>query len=561
MDILFKKILVLVLSLGFFLHTLSQEIQYDISDSLTSIPISLIPDYQIDAEDAFFSANKFLSTIANTSASNKTTLNELISKTNNKVSVFDSIDITTLSASILDTWDRKWVVIEDEIKSVYNPINDNALLFEKEYSRLNSLYQLWLQTSIDIKNAKVPDDIKNSVISIKNEARNIRNKLKDDERTHLSLKQDYISLLNTVLLKRKLLVEARENIVANLLVAEHPVLWQSFTENDKIQNKESNKFEQILTNITNYAKTDYVILYIILSIFILFTFLGLFFKKVLKKEIAEGIIHEQVGVINLVIKQPLVVSLLLTWLVIAITLYIPIEIRSIIMLIMMIPVYILIRQFMGLQDVFTISLFVVYYLFLATKSLLFSNSIVIRITYLIIAIFSIIIVWYILKHKKYLKRFEKFGWFVKLVFYLEFLLFLASIFFYVAGNVTLASMLLSGAIMLVMVGIIFYSINKLIFSIVQYFFGNKFLQKSHIVQNHSIEIQTGIKKILSIVLFIYWALISIGGFGIKREILFGLREFYTHQYTLGSVTFGLNNIVSFIITIYASIWLSRFLLF
>jgi len=52
----------------------------------------------------------------------------------------------------------------------------------------------------------------------------------------------------------------------------------------------------------------------------------------------------------------------------------------------------------------------------------------------------------------------------------------------------------------------------------------------------------------------------MGGFGIKREVLSGLKSMYTHQYVFGSVSFGLNNIVSFIIAIYFSIWLSRFLL-
>jgi small-conductance mechanosensitive channel len=121
-------------------------------------------------------------------------------------------------------------------------------------------------------------------------------------------------------------------------------------------------------------------------------------------------------------------------------------------------------------------------------------------------------------------------------------------------------MLLSGAIGIILSGVIIYSVYKLILTIVNLVFYNSYIKKSYIIRNRDSEIKKGIGNILSLVFFIYWVNISLNGFGIKDEIIKQFQFFFTQQYSIGNMSFGINNIVYFFFAIYASIWLSRFIL-
>ena len=560
MNIISKFFIINILSIGIIFQVFSQSTTEVNRDSITSIPVSEILDYQIKAENTFFEADKFLSELPIISEQ-ASAIEELASIIENNEKLFDSIDVDKLSTGRLQKWDREWDEMESRINTISVPINAIILQFETNYNELDSLYKLWLETSINIKNIDIPIEIKESVSKVKVEARSLRKRVKMREGDYITLKHDYNILLNTVSIKRKLLTEARENIVKNLLVAEQPLIWESFIEyyNDTLPIIEHERTEEIVDNITSYTESNPSFIYIILSALILFFIFIRYLQKLIKKNLDTNKV-EKTEALGLILDHSFVISLLLTWLVVTVIIFLPVEIRGVIMLVMMIPVLILIRHFFGKQSIVTVITFIVYYLFVSTKFLFYSQSILPRIIYLFVAISSVLVVWYLLKHKNYINRFEKLAWFIRFVLNIEIVVFFISSIFYVLGNVTLATMLLSGAVGVIIAGVILFSIYKLLLSIIQLLLENEYLQKSHIVKRYPAEIRQGMKKIISFIFFIHWANVSLKGFGIKNEVISKLKDIFSHQYEIGSMSFGINNLVAFMLAIYISVWVSRFLL-
>ena len=562
MSIYSRLFLIVTLFLSISLCTQGQ-INEDVSSSdttkLTSIPVAQIPDYRINAENVFFETNRFVDELADLSILSDKIL-KLSKEIKIKENILDSIDVNSLSTDNLKKWNKVWNDFEKNINDIYAPINQIISTLEEKQKTLSALYDLWLTTSIDIKNSSVPVEVKNIVKKIKLDARHLLKKVKITESSYLSLKYNCNSLLTKVSIKQKLTNEARSNIVKNLLIAEQPLIWNSFMAyyNDSLHTIKHYKIKEISSNTKSYVKTNPSFIYVFFISFLFFIFLIKYIQRTLRHSIRNGL--EQTDTIKFILNSHIVISMLFTWMIISSSVYLIVEMKSIIMLIMMMPTLILIRHFFGKQSKSTMVLFILYYLFISTKFIFYSDSILPRLLYMSIAIVSIFLVWYLLKYKKFVNHFNKLYLFIRLTLNVELVIFAISTVFYIIGNVTLATMLLSGAIGTILAGVIIYSVYKLILTIVNLLFNSSHLRKSYIIRNRDNEIKNGIKNILSVLFFIYWVNISLNGFGIKEEIINGFLIFFTHQYQIGNMTFGIDNVVYFFIAIYTSIWISRFIL-
>ncbi len=557
---LIKKAFIGLLFIGFVFSAIAQTNESGSIDSIKFIPVSKIPDYQIKAENKFFEVNKFISEVTNLSEWQEK-ITDLENEIKNIEHIVDSINISTLTTEQLQKWNRVWRDIEVRIKTIYDPVDAKIGVFEGYYNEVDALYHLWLETIIVIKNKDLPDDLKKSTAEIKLNARNLRNKIKEEEGKYISLKHDCNILFNKVIIEKRALAKAREDIVKNLLIAEQPVIWKSISiyYNDTIVKVHNTQLANTKGNAESFLKSDPSFVYSALFIFVVFLTLIIFIKKNLNIDD-----YKDKGITSnaaqLLLNRPVIFSLVLTWLSLSIFFYLPVEIRSAISILMLVPVLFLLKRLFGKQSIAIVVLFITYYLFSTTKFLFYEYMLLSRLSYLLLAMFSVIIVWHIIKQKIFFLKFKKWGWFIRLVFHVVLVIFAVSAIFYITGNVTLATMLLFGAIGMVLAGIIIYAAYELLYSLVILLLENKFFQKSHVIRNHINTIQVSIRKIITVLLFFNWITITLGDFGIKSEVFLALKEVYMHQFKIGSTSFGLNNIVSFILVIYISIIISRILL-
>ncbi len=556
-----KKIIVLIIVAFSLFNTLLAQESIPM-DSINPIKKSLIPDYEIKANNRIQDIKKIIADTVDLSEW-KSKVEKIEKDVKRKGQILDSINVNTLSSVRLEKWLRRWNIFSSNIKDLQTNINNKISLFESLNSELDYSYHLWLKTSLNIKNADISKSIKDSVAVTKYKFRTLRKQVKDEENLYLTLKYRTNSLLNETVKRQKQIKSARENIVKNLLIAEEPVLWEALNNNytDTVETNQINIIKETKNNIKTFLTNNHYFIYLTLLVFIFILVLLILIQKSIKKSVSiEDIKTSAISSVKLVLNRPVVISLLLMWLYLSLFFKLPVEIKSIVLIIMLTPLIIQIKESFGRFKLLSLILFLIYYLFVSTKFLFDNLPLLSRLIYLGIDIFSIAVIVNYIRQKEYFKQFKGTVGLVKAIFYIETIIFSTSAIFFIAGNVILATMLLSGAVGVIMGGIILYSLYQLLYSLLVLMFEGYYLKKLNVIKQYSVQIKKSLKKFLGFFMLIYWFSLSLSGFGIKTEVFTALKNAYTHQFTVGSTSFGINNIVAFFLAIYISIWFSRILI-
>lgn len=556
-----KKIIVLIIVAFSLFNTLLAQESIPM-DSINPIKKSLIPDYEIKANNRIQDIKKIIADTVDLSEW-KSKVEKIEKDVKRKGQILDSINVNTLSSVRLEKWLRRWNIFSSNIKDLQTNINNKISLFESLNSELDYSYHLWLKTSLDIKNADISKSIKDSVAVTKYKFRTLRKQVKDEENLYLTLKYRTNSLLNETVKRQKQIKSARENIVKNLLIAEEPVLWKALNNNytDTVETNQINIIKETKNNIKIFLTNNHYFIYLTLLVFIFILVLLILIQKSIKKSVSiEDIKTSAISSVKLVLNRPVVISLLLMWLYLSLFFKLPVEIKSIVLIIMLTPLIIQIKESFGRFKLLSLILFLIYYLFVSTKFLFDNLPLLSRLIYLGIDIFSIAVIVNYIRQKEYFKQFKGTVGLVKAIFYIETIIFSTSAIFFIAGNVILATMLLSGAVGVIMGGIILYSLYQLLYSLLVLMFEGYYLKKLNVIKQYSVQIKKSLKKFLGFFMLIYWFSLSLSGFGIKTEVFTALKNAYTYQFTVGSTSFGINNIVAFFLAIYISIWFSRILI-
>lgn len=557
---MYRLVSISLLFLGLFFSSLAQDSSIEDEVSYEGIPISKIPDYQFEATAIVYKIDQFMLDTIGLFNLEKGLQETRFALESNK-HVFDSLDINQLNTDQLQKWDRKWINLENGINSIYTPIDEKLVKFNEYFNELDILYQIWLQTSIDIKNRNIPSNLKESVLSTKIELRTLRSKIKENEAYYLSLKYDCNALINKVVENRNEISLAQQNIVKNLLVAEQPVIWKSFFEyyqNPSLK-VENHLFTNAKDNAVNYLRENPTIIYLSLLVFVFVLISIVYIQKYLKEQQILKKIESSASIV-FIRSRPIILSFFVSWIVTLSVFYLPIEIKSIFQLVMLLPIIFAISDIFGKQKTYILAVFGFYYLLRSLKFLLDQEYLIVRMGLIIVTLLSIFIIWFIVNKSKFISRFNKWKWVLQLVLNFNLLMLVVALLFLIIGNVYLGKMLLIGSIGMVLLGILFSLIYKFYSAILSIFFVLPIVQKSNIVKLHTESIISFLQKVAGVVFIILWVNIALNDFAVKSKLYDFLLGIFNYQWTVGATSFGLNSIFAFIFTIYCSIWFSRILL-
>lgn len=559
MNKLLKFLVTIYLAL-FSTHILFSQNEQTEDEEYASIPISKIPDYQIQATGKFYEVNRFLTDTVGFSEM-KANLKELGVQVKQKANEFDSLNINNFNTDQLQRWDRAWLEMENRARFILNPVDKRLDNFDVFYSELNDLYHIWLETGILVKNADIPNTLKESVQKTKKDARELRGKVKDAESVYLLIKQDVNTILNVISSKRNAIDKAQDNLVKNLLVAEQMVLWKSYAvqKNDTLSSQKMHHLDEAKENARSFIKSSPGFIYAFVLLFVLVLIFMLYAQKYLKRE--HVIDQLQKGGSNFfILKRPALISLLLSWMVIASGFYLPVSIRSFILIIMLPPILFAFNGVFGKQKLLHLAVFGSYIFFKAIEFFLNKEVFAIRTLLLIISLLTAYVFWFIIYKSKLFDQFKKGAWFYRLVLNINLVLVVVSSVFLVLGNVYLGKMLLAGSIGIVVNGLFIYMAYMIFNSVFHIVLVMPYMLKSKIVQNHSNRLLNILKKLVGLALFYIWFSVSLGSFAIKNQVFNFLKEVFTYQFEIGTTSLGLNNLVAFVFAIYISIYVSRIIL-
>jgi small-conductance mechanosensitive channel len=558
---LFLRFLLLGFSLLIVNQSFCQSIEIVKTDSLSYIPNAFIPEYQKEAKNRFFEINRFISEPSFLLEWSEA-LEVLEKEIELNVAYFDSLDTKILTTETLQRLDEKWIDIEKRLMVISAPLSVNTDKYVKLNEELKQIYNLWLETEINIKNTAIPGHLKKNVNDIKVEARALRNEVKNIEGDYLLLKSDCNLLISEVSTYRKLIADVRDKIVRNLLIAEQPPINKSFIAflNDSVPASDNNRIEKVSDTVLVFFEKEPSVIYVAFFALILFYIILISLRRKLRIKQLIVKIPQAPGSI-IILKKPILFSLMLTWMFVSLIYYFPVEIRSLTQLVMLIPILILLRNFYGKKQTLTMAIFSLFYLFKSLVFLLNSQSFIVRCIYIGIAIVLLLLLWYVLNSKTILDQFNKWTWFIKILLYVIFVIIASSLLFLILGNVLLGTMLIQGVIGIAITGMVLYAIFEMLNSMFQILSIVPLFQKSNIVFNHSPLLNNYIRNILGLGFFISWLNISLNNFAIKNEVVEVFLRIYTHQYHIGTTSFGINNLMAFILAIYISIWISQIIVF
>jgi len=129
------------------------------------------------------------------------------------------------------------------------------------------------------------------------------------------------------------------------------------------------------------------------------------------------------------------------------------------------------------------------------------------------------------------------------------------------GNVSLADLLTSATLNISYVGVGVFAAILILESIIIVSIEGKYLSKLRIVQNNSQLIMERIISLVRLLALILWIGFALENFNIYDPLLAFTKNFLSKSWQLGNFSFALGEIFIFIITIWLSILISRFIRF
>ena len=186
-----------------------------------------------------------------------------------------------------------------------------------------------------------------------------------------------------------------------------------------------------------------------------------------------------------------------------------------------------------------------------------------RIFLLIITILSAgYLIWIITQ--KWLESIEsdsrliKFGSFMITLFLI---FFAVSILSNLIGNVSLANLLTTGSLSSIYMSFIFLTSSLVVIGLANLIFSTKFAHLSRVVRVHSQKIRVKFSKFIYFIASIMWLYFTMRDFAIVDLVYDWIGAIVTERLQIGSVDISLGDVIVFILAIYGSVIISRFIRF
>ncbi|NOX67343.1 MAG: mechanosensitive ion channel [Chlorobi bacterium] len=533
------------------------------SEQITSIKLTDIP---IELEKATSIVALEESKLKNSKIVEK--VKQQFEKTNSNYdaqkSKLDSLNLNNQTSGKIKELLRQWQVVQNDVTSFLNDITDQTTTLEREKANFIQLGKVWRQTKEEASQKKIPSDLVKAITGLEKKVKNIE-KLITNELNTLLVIQTNLSK-NSIGIE-KIITKIREIDNANrrnILVRNALPIWA--LDKDTTQAKPLNDELDDILNSYKTAYTEFLVTYKddVLSFIVMFLLFLLFVisLKSHSKEIESEDKKNQESLI--VFSYPLSATLLIFGILMSFFYGdAPAAFKSIVKIILLIPLVRISVKIINPQLVKALYVFSVLFVLNQVKVAASSATLIERLLLFGLEIISILgIIWLIKKNRfsENLYAEEKKAFVVlgrRIALSLFAISFIANIF----GFVKLGIVLVNGiyetvfATFILIVGII------IIRAIVLVFLKTKFAQRSRVIQYQSEKIKHTTEKIVQISAKIIWIVIALGAFNIYVPVRDWVVKILTDEIGFGNFSTSLADIFLFIVTVWVSFKISRFIIF
>jgi len=483
---------------------------------------------------------------------------------------FFEIQKQQLDSSILKRMNlAQLATTEREANFVQNQINDwNSILLTrvsqlKSYrEKLEIDFETWTLTKSNAIEQEAPEAILESIELISKEIATTQDSVKAQSSLALTIQATLTRINNEINLIKADISSARDLILANLFLPEQPALWNISIDSTSVSffSHAKTSFDNSFSVVSDYNRKDPSFKYKI-SGFFLFVLILLLYVKYFNKDWKDSEI-EEVRSSQLAIKQPVISTLIVTWLFTILWVKeLPSELSRFMELIMLTPLIIILRGLLGKKYYQWLWVLLGFGIFHSLYNLVLDENLLQRFSLLIIIIGSGWAIIKLLLQGSLLNELKRYAWLIKNIMRLSVLICLVAFIANIIGSVLLSELLIMGVIVTFLGGMVFYAAESMVSAILALVLTSPLVKKSNLIRKYKYEILSGVRKILYFVLILVWIYLVLRGYTIQDEVMEWISGFLTFSLSMGSLNISVGNVLAFIITVLLSVWISRFVRF
>lgn len=473
-------------------------------------------------------------------------------------------DFEQLVPRMLEDVKNQWLSHRKKLTDWLQILDDRSATLENEREKLIKIETVWEKTRSSAEKEKAPEALAEQIKTILKSIRKARKETHQRVDNILITQGQVIDLLFLVKDNVERLEETLVFKQKQLFNRDSPPLWNAFTDSlaiGEIAKKSAEIWKGNFETLWIYIKSEKNRFVLHSAIF----FLLVLFLMVLKRKSLHWKDKEEGFQISFYILSRPVSIVLLFSLSFFDTLYpqSPIVLFDLAGLLLLIP---LLRILPGLvYSNMRLPLYGLALLYILQKiyNLSVQQTLLQRLLLLAISLLALMgLIWLLRPGAPALKQNGRRWWRAMIIAGRSaILIFSVSLLLNIFGNVDLAGVLTSGMLTSSYIAVVLFTIVLVLEGLLSIVLQTRYALSLQMVKRHAALIKKRINTIIQAAAFLIWFISSLWLFDIYNFIFGGFSAILNEQWTIGSITVSLGDILIFTITLWASYLLSRFIRF
>ena len=472
-------------------------------------------------------------------------------------------DQITIYKNKTKAWSEDIISRKNQTNAISDRLDFNSQVWQTTYDSIISFENRLLKTdSTQIDSAKIK-----TLYQFKGK---VDSELKDLNRIiteFISWKEQLYETDNSLLVSSAMIKEAsslisskREESLDNIWIPEYDAIWKMNPDKKIAKNNVDLKdeFNSNLNLVKRYTQNNTKFYYTLLFSF-LFLLGVIIYIRLSSKQLYDADTQKLIKD-NTVVRYPVFSSFIILNFIVFLFMEIPADLKSLILILSIIPFSVLLWKLDYENKYINISLFAVSSFVFILLPALNEEPVKLRYVLLIVNIFTMILL-ILLKNKKELMARENSYWMGTLPFLISLFIFLTGIAFLanIIGSVQLSLILTRTIIGTIIIFMIIKESVSLFESFLYLFLMGPMYKYSNILKEDSKLVFKIIHKVLKIIAFLLWIYFILDLLKIRKTIFASLMNFINTPLNLGALSISLGNIFSFFLILQISIWISQFI--
>lgn len=469
--------------------------------------------------------------------------------------------LDALSFRNLTNLENDWTFLHSSLLDEQNQLTSMVQRFENERISMEKNLSVWKNTLLKAQEMSSPEMVIEQVNSIIRELEDFMSSLRSNSeflQERLVQISEGLIFCNTVLVN---IGSAQDLATKQLFTLKQPPLWKAFEQEPDITiiSEQRSLIEDNITDLKDFYANYSFRIWLHLLLFIIIIGIIFFSFRNLKNSIPAMDIP-QVDAIIKILKRPVSSAFLINF-PLAFIIYetLPDPVRLINTLLLLIPVVLILTDIITGPSRRYIYLLLVAVLLVQIHSLSYSDTMISRISLLVINIFGLVILGMVLWKKSLhqLVLSSKIGKIIIVSIWLSVILCAFSLFSAIAGAVLLAEFIIYATIKSAALALVFYALAVVMNSIIISSLHSPKIQRLNVIRENYEVIYRKLVNIVNFLSLILWLIITLRFFSFWDHIWKAIKTMLTYSITVGTVEISLGNILAFLLIIWLTLWISR----